>query len=122
MYDVCASHCGEAVCDDEHSNFAAQILDRGVDALFVLGIQRARGFVENQQSWLPQESTRQAQSLSLTSRQLHAALADYRVELQRKLLEKACRRSLIQCVKHLVFSRGGLCPIEIEPNSIVEQE
>ena len=74
-----SQHRGEPVCNDDRGSIFHQLLQGFLDELFTFGIERARGFIEEQDRRVLENSPCDGDSLALTSRQAGASLAEKRV-------------------------------------------
>jgi hypothetical protein len=66
----------EAVGDGDHGLAFHQPVQAGLDGGFDLGVERAGGFVEQQDGRVLEHHARDGDALALAARQLHAAFAD----------------------------------------------
>ena len=71
--------------DDDQRPVATESRDRLVDAFLGGAVQRARRLVEDQDLRIAQQRARDRDPLSLTSRELHSAVAEHRVVAVREL-------------------------------------
>ena len=78
--DVRADHGGEPVCDEDHRVLARpdEAVERRLDSRLVLGIERGRRLVEQQQLRPAQQAARDGEPLLLTAREPLSAVADAR--------------------------------------------
>jgi hypothetical protein len=74
--DVGPGDGAESVGDGERGAACLEPLDGGLDQTFTLGIQRAGGFVENQNLRIGDDGAGDGKPLALAARQAGAALAD----------------------------------------------
>src|SRR5438876_7565423 len=73
-----------AMRDDQHGAAAHQSFDRGKNRRLRLGVDRARGFVQNQDRAVLQEGPGKGDALALAARKLDTALANLRVVATRE--------------------------------------
>src|SRR5215471_6205515 len=79
-----ASHRRQPMRDDKRGRTIFDLPQRALDDRLELRVEGARRLVEDQDLRLPQQRTCDGDSLTLSARQLDAAVADRRVESTRK--------------------------------------
>src|SRR5215211_7781403 len=77
--DIRGEDCAEPVRDCERGPVAHQRIERRLDQSFRPRIQRARGLIENQDSWILQNDASDGDALLFATRQLEAAFSDDRL-------------------------------------------
>ena len=78
---VGVAHGAQAVGDDEAGAMRHEMLQRLLNLPFGLGIDAGSGFIEQQNRWIAQQSTGDADALLFTDAELHTTFPDMRVEL-----------------------------------------
>src|SRR6266567_832513 len=117
---ICAANRREAVSDHEYGPALAYLLHVVLDDPLALIIERARGFVEDQDAGVGDESARDCDTLTLTTGQAAAALADDRVvalgELEDELMgPREGRRS-----DDLLHRDGRIGQRDVVPHRAIE--
>ena len=88
-----APHGAQPVRDDQRRAAAQQIFHRRLDRALALGVEARRRFVEDDDRRILEKDPRDRESLTLAAGQLHAALADARVEALRESLDELAARA-----------------------------
>src|SRR5665213_607793 len=91
---------GEAVRDDQNGEVGAQRIDGAHQRALRLVVERAGGFVENDDTGAFVESARDANALALPARQADAAFADHRIVLGRPAFDQVRELRLPRRLTH----------------------
>ena len=108
--------------DDDDRDFPAQPLDEGPDGALAFVVERARGFVEDQQYRITKERARQNEPLALATRESAPALPDEGIESFRHRRDDRVRARHLQHAPDLVVGRIRLRPLQVAPDAQIEQE
>ena len=111
-----------AMGDHERGSAGEKVRHRGLDELLALGVEIARGLVENEDLGCGQDRPGNGESLLLTSREFHASLSDQRPVALRQLLDEFVGIRAYCCVFDLTV--GGLLTSvgDVVTNRPVEQK
>src|SRR6185369_2245548 len=115
-----AANCREPVRDNKRRAPLPQRTQPILNHRFTLTIKTRSRFIENQQPRISQNRPRDCNALTLTTRQLHAALTDNRVVLQLKPLNELFTMSDATHFLYLIDRRVRIgernvfrnCPVE----------
>src|SRR6187399_3166244 len=80
-------YSGEPVSDDKGSASPHQRFQCFLNQPFVLGVERAGGFVQNEDGWILQNCPCDGDALALPTRKFDAAVSDQRGVTLRKTLD-----------------------------------
>ena len=105
---VGALHSGESMGDDEGGAPLHGLFERGLHSPFALRVERAGGFVQQQQRGVLQNGAGDADALALSAGQAHAAFAQIGVVALRQFADESVRLCRAGGLDHLVV--GGLGP------------
>ena len=108
--------------DDHDRHLAVQLADGAKDLLFILEVERARCFIEHEQSRPTEKRARKTETLFLAAGEPDPPLTDQRIESLRQRGNEVERRCLLERIPHLGFGRARFRPVEVEANRFVEEE
>src|SRR5690606_21703184 len=94
----------QPVGDDQRRAALRELVERLLDRALGLGVEGRGRLVEDQDRRVLQEDARDRQPLLLTARELHAALADQRVEALRQALDQLLELSPARGLEDLLVA------------------
>src|SRR6266700_2337776 len=89
--------CAQAMGDYNRGAIFHQAFERLLHQVFAFIVERTGRLVKDQQAWIAQQGPCNGNTLTLSTRKLHSALADQRVVPLRQVLDKFAR---IGCSRH----------------------
>ena len=107
--------------DDERRASVHHLVQRPLHQGLAIGVERAGGFIEQQDGRLAQHGTRNGDALTLARRERHAALPEHRVVALRQFFDEIIGEGRFRCL-HDFVPAGTLRAIgDVGGNGIGEQ-
>ncbi len=121
--DLIRMHDGrETMRDHDDRALMRETRERTLDRRLGFVVDGARGFVEQQHRRVLEQGTCDRQALALTTRQLHAALADARVVALRQPQDELVRFGRDGGCDDVGFARAGAAVGDVLAHRAIEQE
>lgn len=122
-HDAVGSHDGGEAMGDNHSGTAVQhIVEGGLQETFVLGVERRSGLVEDEQIGVTQQSTGNADALTLSAGEEASALAEVGLIAIGKLHDELVGLCCLGSSDDLFFGGIGASEGDVACHSVVEEK
>ena len=119
---VGVAHGAQAVGNDEHGAFLANVLHVLLNDGFALVVKGAGGFVKYQNAWVSEQGTRDGDALTLATTQGAALLAHMGVVALGQFADKFMRTGQLRHTHHRFNRRGRVGDGDVLAHATVEQQ